>query len=90
MLYNIRKAISGYQWQDKDYESTQIYRHGKVHIAAFNGLSIVVKHLLVSTPDVEIMDADGHTPLWYAASRGHTETVKVLLKHDNAMADLKD
>lgn len=38
-------------------------------------------HRLGYQLQVDPLDDDGRTPLWYASARGHTETMKLLLSH---------
>ncbi|KAH7133162.1 ankyrin repeat-containing domain protein [Dactylonectria estremocensis] len=68
-------------WDD-DYGHGHDATRPKLHIAAFCGLGgYISKHVeLQGTPEMDVRDGDGRTPLWYAASRGMTGTVKVLLQ----------
>lgn len=51
-----------------------------LHVAAMHGLTAYARHLLLS-PDVSVdaVDDHGKTPLWWAASKGMSEVVQVLI-----------
>lgn len=51
------------------------------HEVAANGEIEQVKLLILEGADVNVRCADGRTPLFYAAERGHKEVVEVLLAH---------
>jgi len=50
-------------------------------IAARNGLTEVVKDLLVKNATIDLQNKFGGTALMFAAKKGHTETVEILLEH---------
>lgn len=50
-----------------------------LHIAAYLGLENLVRGLLHGQ-DLNVVDGSGKTPLWWAAARGQTEVVKVLIE----------
>ena len=54
-----------------------------LHYASHNHSrgSRIVKVLIESGADVNAMDADGHTPLWWVASWGYPETVYELVQY---------
>ncbi|KAM3441590.1 hypothetical protein NHJ13734_002735 [Beauveria thailandica] len=51
----------------------------KVHIAAKSGLTGYLKELIHRGADVDCLDHQGKTPLWWAASDGHADTVQALI-----------
>jgi ankyrin repeat domain-containing protein 50 len=60
-------------------------------IASYFGLNAVVKLLLeTGKVDVDSKDADGQTPLSWAAEEGHEAVVKLLHETGKADVDLKD
>ena len=50
-------------------------------IAAEEGRNELVEALLQAGANVNTSDADGKSPLWWAACKGHTEVMEVLLTH---------
>ncbi|KAG7293900.1 hypothetical protein NEMBOFW57_003960 [Staphylotrichum longicolle] len=51
-----------------------------LHMAAYFGLARVVEYLVLNgLLDVAVVDGEGKTPLQWAAERGHTGVVKVLI-----------
>ncbi len=50
-----------------------------LHIAAYFGLQNIVR-LLLKDRDPNVGDGAGRAPLWWAALRGHTEVVKLLIE----------
>ncbi|KAG8157059.1 hypothetical protein KVR01_013049 [Diaporthe batatas] len=50
-----------------------------LHTAAMHGLTAYARHLLLSPVNVDAVDDHGKTPLWWAASRGMSEVVQVLI-----------
>ena len=50
-----------------------------VHFMAMKNHFDSILHLVDAGCDVNVLDADGCTPLWYAVKRNRPETVKVLL-----------
>ena len=56
-----------------------------LHIAAYLGLKNLVRDLLQGGQDPNAVDDSGETPLRWAAARGHTEVVKLLLEAGAAM-----
>jgi ankyrin repeat protein len=82
-LYSIH---SQYQW-----DSQRIPRQIKaVHLAAFFGLSEAMKRLLACRHCPNLKDTYNRTPLWYAASNGHENVIKVLLGENGVDPDCKD
>lgn len=58
-----------------------------VHAAALNGHVDFLRMMLESDPSlVDVTDSEGCTPLYYAAGRGHTEALKLLI---SAGADVR-
>ncbi|KAF3934562.1 Ankyrin-1 [Dactylella cylindrospora] len=45
------------------------------------GLGSLDKHLRCSTDMIDIPDASGRTPIWWAASRGDTDYLQILISH---------
>jgi hypothetical protein len=51
-----------------------------LHIAARYGLISYVRHLVFQQVDVHAADAYGKTPLWWAASSGYSDIVRLLVQ----------
>ncbi|KAF5723133.1 ankyrin repeat domain-containing protein [Fusarium mundagurra] len=56
--------------------------HG-LHLAAYFGLTELVQHLVVSQ-DANLCDGGGMSVMSWAASRGHSEVVRILVEHSTA------
>ena len=74
------------------YKITSKNHHGltAIHLAARNGSHRVLELLIQTTQrlqvfspeeELEILDSENATPLYFAVDAGHTETVKVLIKY---------
>lgn len=61
-----------------------------VHVAAGSGLLSVLKEALSQGIDLDPIDSEGRTPLFWAATRGHELSVKWLLERDEVTADSRD
>ncbi|XWW94227.1 hypothetical protein V2A60_002170 [Cordyceps javanica] len=51
----------------------------KAHVAAKLGLTGYVQALIDRDEDVDFLDSYRRTPLWWAADKGHSDTVQVLI-----------
>ncbi|XP_067674787.1 ankyrin repeat, PH and SEC7 domain containing protein secG-like [Haliotis asinina] len=51
-----------------------------LHILSFKGHSDCISDLLLAGADINLLDSEFHTPLWYAVSNWRLEVVKLLLK----------
>ncbi|PVH97376.1 ankyrin [Periconia macrospinosa] len=63
-------------WPDKEYYANNF---APLHIAAKLGLDSYVEALISQNPVVDAVDADGKTPLWWAAASGHGGIVTTLV-----------
>ena len=61
-----------------------------VHITAANGDNKALHFLITHQATVNTKDTDGRIPLHYAAAKGHTTTVNILLAFNAAKAQDKD
>lgn len=71
---NIDAAIN---WRSQD----DVYKFTPLLIGCYKGHVDNVKTLIKQKKiDINLPDADGKTPIWWAASEGHKKVVEVLLK----------
>ncbi|KAK2039645.1 ankyrin, partial [Colletotrichum somersetense] len=59
----------------------------RLYRAAEAGIVDDVKELLQKTVPLNIKDSSSRTPLWIAASRGHTDVVKLLTQSSETDVD---
>jgi hypothetical protein len=55
-----------------------------MHFAAATGQLTCLKYLVEANGNADTRDANGATPLYFAAQEGHTECVRWLAKHAKA------
>ncbi|KFY17886.1 hypothetical protein V492_00310, partial [Pseudogymnoascus sp. VKM F-4246] len=60
-----------------------------LHLAAYFGIDVVVKHLLENQTEVNVKDGYDQTPLSWAAKNGHKAVVQLLLSTAGVDADSK-
>ncbi|RSL38411.1 hypothetical protein CEP53_014893 [Fusarium sp. AF-6] len=58
-----------------------------LHLAAYFGLDEIVRHSLVSQ-DPNLCDGIGMTALSWAAAKGHTDVIRILLEHDTVDTEI--
>ena len=77
--------------QDWDMDVNERDRHGRTLLsrAAEFGHEASVLLLITNGADPEVDDGQGHTPLLWAAKRGYTSVVRLLLDH-KACIEVKD
>ncbi|RYP51792.1 hypothetical protein DL768_002939 [Monosporascus sp. mg162] len=61
-----------------------------LHLAAYFGVKKAVEGLLHKIVDIDSKDAEGQTPLWWAAKYGHEAIVQLLLNTGRVNADFVD
>lgn len=67
-------------WLEIAWPTSSIKDVTPLHVAARTGLAQYIVHLLQTEDiDIETQDCDHNTPLYWAATYGHTEAVQVLL-----------
>ena len=60
-----------------------------LHVVAYNGILVVLQHVLNSGIDPNMKDEDGRTPISYASVQGHSDVVSLLLDY-NGLATTVD
>lgn len=64
---------------------------GRLSFAAELGLAGVIAHLIQSgTPDIDLRDPEGRSPLWWASCRGQLRAVQLLLSSGKLNIDNRD
>jgi hypothetical protein len=63
---------------------------GPLHDAAKNGDTIALQQIIIEGEDANVADADGLTPLIWAARIGHSDVVEMLAVQGNVNFEAKD
>lgn len=78
MNFNFKPFTS---WLELRKAETGIADTSKLHVAAGEGLSHYVDHLIQLGQDIDCLDSNERTPVHRAAANGHTRVIEILLKH---------
>ncbi|KAH8660260.1 ankyrin repeat-containing domain protein [Xylariales sp. PMI_506] len=70
-----RQAWLKLQWPQGDTRSSNVTQ---LHIAAYTGLVSYTRVLVSEKAEIDAIDIDGKTPLWWAAHKGHAGVIREL------------